>query len=675
MTGATMNRVTIRPAAFALLALLLMFGGCKGESPTSPPTITPGSGGPGSGVGGVNPPTDAVITLTVSNARPVVNSTSTITASVTKDSAVVPNGTAVEFRTNLGTFQDTGTEITIRTTTNGVASAVLTSGTVGTATVTATVNNVTRSTTVTFEGVPVVPPPPDTSAAITAVTPAFSAPAGGETIVITGRNFREPVRVLFDFGSGVVREGLVTSVTATEIRVITPRVDILTGQTRSATLIVLINAGNTGEQRLTAPTPFVYRAEVLTPVIAAVSPASGPISGGTRTTIFGSAFQEPVQVFFGSAEAQVLNIQFNQLIVMSPTARDTSPNGSGTVTGPVDVRVINIRSNTSTTLTGGFRYTPKMQITAAGPTQGPISGGTRVTIDGIGFDDPVAVSIGGLAAQPIRVSGTQLIAITSAPLTPSCANFSGPIVVTNVENGDSATGPVFTYIAPPVTITTITPQTQDAGQNVTITVINAPPGTARFTIGDRTIFPTGTTVGASSTAFTVPLPTTLTFPTGPCTTAGNTAGTIQLPLTLAVTYLNVETGCTVTLANAITIRPPGATCTSPPAAVVSPSGVAPQCANVGTVASAGPATGSATFTISNTGTQSLLLGVPSANVTNATTATVSPNTAQTVAGGGSVTYTLTVDPAAAGAIGGSVNLSSNDPARPTISVCVSGNGT
>src|SRR5438876_3928285 len=135
-----MIKMRQRKMMFALLALILIFAGCKAESPTTPTVTSPG-GGP---TGGVTPPTNATINLTVSNANPLVNSNVVITATVTQNNQNVPNGTAVQFSTTLGTFTDTGTTITIRTTTNGVATATLTSATAGTATITATANNVSK---------------------------------------------------------------------------------------------------------------------------------------------------------------------------------------------------------------------------------------------------------------------------------------------------------------------------------------------------------------------------------------------------------------------------------------------------------------------------------------------------------------------------------------------------
>jgi hypothetical protein len=673
-----MKKIRQRMYLLAFAALVLLFAGCKGESPTSP---TVGTGG-GTG-GGVTPPTTASVTVTVSNATPLVDSTTVVTATVTVNNAAAANGTAVEFKTNLGTFIDataTAPLTTIRTTTNGVATAILTSSTAGTATITATVANVAKTVQATFSLKPVTPPTPptpDTSASITSITPTTGKPAGGDIVTINGKNFVSPVRVLFDLGSGVTREAQVVSVSATQIQVISPPVDLGASlQTMAATIILINNVGSPNEARITGST-FTYQAVILTPKITTISPASGPIDGGTRVTVFGEGFQAPVQVFFGSAEAQVINVTFSQIIVMSPTARDTFPDGSATVTGPVPIKIININSAKTSNVDISFRYTPKMQITAMGPTQGLYTGGTRVTIDGIGFNDPVVVVIGGVAAQPIKVTGTQIIAITSPVVVAACADISGATTVTNVDNGDSASGPNFTYRVPKALILSVLPAAQTAGQSINVTVANAVASGARLTLGDKNVFPTSATVNADGTiTFALVIPTSYTFATAPCTSSGGVIGTRKQTLTVSVVYTNAVTGCTDTATNALDIIPVDTSCVLPPPPVAS---VAPAgCADAGSIVAAGAVTGTATITISNaasTGAQSLSIGAPVAGASTNGTITIAPTTATTVAPGASATYTVTIDPTAAGAVSGSYTFTTNDPAKTTITVCVSATGT
>jgi IPT/TIG domain/HYDIN/CFA65/VesB-like, Ig-like domain len=667
---------------FALLMLLAVFAACKGESPTAP-TSTSGGGG-----GTVTPPTGSVVTLSVSTANPFTSSQSIITATVTQNGQPVPNGTAVEFTTDFGTFFETGTQSALRTTTNGVSTVTLTSSTAGKATIQAVVNNVSKTTSVTFQVQQEPGCPPNcvvTHPTITSVSPAFGSPGGGETVTITGTKFLGPVRVFFDFGPGTTpKEAFVASRTDTQIVVTSPPVDLGTGQTKNATIVVITEAGTATEDRASSSAPFVYQAEVLTPVVSAVSPDSGPIDGGTRITIFGSGFQAPVQVSFspgatagaaGWTAIQIVSVSFTQIVAITPTAREVNPNGSGALTGAVDMRVRNINSNTEVIKAVFFRYTAKMQITAAGPTEGPIAGGTKVVIDGVGFNDPVTVSIGGFVAIPIKVTGTQVTAVTPAIIPPTCSDQTGPIVVTNVDNGDQANGPTFIFRVPKPTILNVSPTSVTPGGSITVTVANAIPGTTKITVGDKAGFITAASTNPTTnvTSYTVTVPSNFTFPTQACT-VGNVAGTQPVPLDLNVTYLSVESGCTDTVQGILRVNPLSGACTIPPPpnGVVSPA--APTCASTtpASPVATGSATGTATITVLNTaaaGSQPLTITGASASAQINGTFIVAPNTA-TIQPGGSQNFTVTVDPAAAGAFSANINFTSNN-ATP-LTGCVSG---
>jgi hypothetical protein len=550
---------------FVLLALLALFAGCKGESsPTAPPVTGPGSTDT-TGTGTTNPATGAVVTLAVSPATPVIGSASTITATVTVAGKPAPNGTGVEFSTDIGSFclavtgcsEPTTNPIraALRTTTNGISTIVISSSAVGVATIQAVVNNVSAKTTVNFVATPVDPPRPDLTPAITAVTPAIGRPAGGETVTITGRNFTTPVRVLFVTDTGVTKEGQVISASANEIKVFSPAFDVGTTQQLKATITVINAAGSANESRITLATgTFTYQSTILTPKVTTMSPASGPINGGTRSTIFGEGFQSPLQVFFGSAEAQVVSNTFNQIIVLSPAGSTTSPNGSGAVLGPVDVRVVNINSATTVTAPALFRYTPKMQITLAGPNEGPFTGGTEFHIDGTGFDDPLTVVAAGVAADIIRVSGTQILARTN-PVTPTgCNDIPGPIVVTNGDNGDTATGPSFTYrISKPFIVSAVPsgPGPIVPGSSVLITVANAF-GLPQFKFGSVTPIVSGATPNADgTTTYTVAVPLNIPLQTGNC--GGTTA---PQATSFDLTYTSALTTCTNTQTGGLFVSPP-----------------------------------------------------------------------------------------------------------------------
>ncbi len=676
---------------FALLALLVVFAACKGESPTAP-TANGGTGGGTSGGG--TPPTGASITLTVSNATPLVNSTSVVTATVTQGSNPVPNGTAVEFQTTIGVWQDTGLATSIRTTTNGVATAVLTSSSAGTATVTAVVNNVTKTTTVAFQTTPVTQPPPNTAPTITAISPASGLPSGGQPLTITGTNFRAPVRVFFDLGGGVVKEGFVcaTCVTATQINVITPKVDLGAAQTLDATVSIINQAGTAAETTVAAPGTFTYRLAQLTPVVSAVSPDSGPITGGTRITIFGSGFElSGVQVAMapgtsgggvGWSQIQVSSVTSTQIIAITPPARDVNPTGSGTLTGAVDLRVLNIISNKDVVAPVIFRYTPAMQITGFRPLAGSALGGTDVTIDGIGFDQPVDVFIGGILAQTIRVSGTQILARTN-PLAIPCDNRSEAVSVTNINNGDTAkSSGSFSYIGVDPAILGVSGGPFIPGSTLTATVLNpgiGPLGSAilRFSVGGQNVTPTPNPIssGTGTQTFSMVIPTLgYTFPTVACTTASLTPGTQLGPINVDLVFTNLTTGCTNTLSNGVTLNPPGPnTCQQPPTAVVAP--VAPACAVAPDVLAAGAGTTTTTITISNApSSRDLTVSAPAVTCTNAV-CSIAPLGLTTIAAGNSAIWTVTIDPTAVGPVTGSATFTTNDPTKSAISTCITTNGT
>jgi hypothetical protein len=538
-----MLNMKTRYILLAMMAVLALLAGCKGESPTSPtnnPTTPPG--------GSVTPPTGAQVSLTVSTATPQVNSSSVITATVTQNGQPVANGTAVEFTTDLGTFTEANAQTMIRTTTNGVATATLTSSAAGPANITATVNNVSAKTKVTFSAIPTQIPPPDLTPIISSVSPTIGKPQGGDVVTITGKNFVNP-KVIFDFGGGKTVPAFIQSSSSTTIQVLTPGVDLGAGQQKTANIIVINNPGTPNEQTITAATPFTFQSEVLTPKVTTVSPASGPIDGGTRVTIFGEGFQAPIQIFFGNAEAQLVSgVTFSQITVIAPPASATAPTGSGTVLGTVDIRIVNINSGTQVTAPAIFRYIAKMQITAFGPGVGSFLGGTTVTIDGTGFNDPVAVSIGGVAASVVSVNGSRIVATTGAILTPTCSDTTGPVIVTNIDNGDTATSTaVFTYHVPkPVIVGVSASPTLTLGGSFTVNVVN--PGAApQVVVGN---FPASAT--NNNGVLTVVVPTQLTLQTKSCSAGGTAPQATTFPITITDPF----TSCTVTLANAVTVNPP-----------------------------------------------------------------------------------------------------------------------
>jgi hypothetical protein len=94
-----------------------------------------------------------------------------------------------------------------------------------------------------------------------------------------------------------------------------------------------------------------YNADVLPPpTISSVSPASGPLQGGTGVVIAGDNFTEVKSVSFGSTLVQSfgVNTEGKQITAIAPPA--TSP-------GPVELSVTSIAGKSASTSTATFTYT------------------------------------------------------------------------------------------------------------------------------------------------------------------------------------------------------------------------------------------------------------------------------------------------------------------------------
>jgi hypothetical protein len=194
--------------------------------------------------------------------------------------------------------------------------------------------------------------------------------------------------------------------------------------------------------------------------ITAINPNQGPVAGGTQVTINGSGFTGFTGVGFGGTNAPTANLVSDSQITA------TSPPGNAA--GDVQVTVVT-PAGTSNAVT--FTYQPPgagPNIIGITPMQGPVGGGTQVTINGSGFTGFTGVGFGGTNAPSANLVSDSQITATSPP-----GNAAGDVQVTVVTPAGTSNPVTFTYVtAPPPgpTITSISP-TQGAlagGDTVTI---------------------------------------------------------------------------------------------------------------------------------------------------------------------------------------------------------------
>lgn len=557
------------------LALLL---GCS-KSPTEPKQ-TPAAPIP------PPPATNYSVTVTASPGALMIGGTtsSLVTVTVRINGALPADGMRVTLSTTLGEFgsQGSGLQTTTLQLVGGKAQAVLFPGTqAGSAAIQAALLNSSGNPITGATGITNVLINQAATFFIGSVSPSTGSPQGGDQVNILGGGFVAPVRVTFNGAAATV-----LSVTSTKIRAVVPSavaagVTVGVGQSVPVAVGVTINVNEPGSLSDSLSNAFTYAfggGTIEQPQIFSVSPATGADSGGTRVTIVGTGFSSPVQVFFQtsgnggggtvSLEASVVSVTGTQIVALSPPAQGF---GNSLANNAVDIRVKNLNSGFETTATGAFRYGSKVLITSFGPGQLAYNDTTTlITIQGQGFQAPVAASIANVAARVVSVSGTEVVVQSPGVQPTACADVTGPVGVVNINTGDGATSTAqFIYKVPKTTINSISPISggQNGGTAVTITGtgFTGPGGgnDVRVQFGDQSAQISGGTPGVSVIAIT-PL-FTGTFPTQACN-SGGVAGTMNVPAAVDVVVTNLATTCTDTLPKGFLYNPSDVSCKVPPPA-------------------------------------------------------------------------------------------------------------
>lgn len=148
---------------------------------------------------------------------------------------------------------------------------------------------------------------------------------------------------------------------------------------------------------------------------------------------------------------------------------------------------------------------PGVTITAVDPAEGPLSGGTPVTITGTNFIDVTGVTLGGAPPSVFVVRSSTEITAYTPPVTDAEV---ADVVVTSRAHATGSCAGCFTYYDPRVTIAAVSPDTGPL-----------PGGTAVTISGTGFVAVTSVTIGG------VPLgnPTTVSFTEITGTTAARVA--------------------------------------------------------------------------------------------------------------------------------------------------------
>src|ERR1051325_6530421 len=176
------------------------------------------------------------------------------------------------------------------------------------------------------------------------------------------------------------------------------------------------------------------------PTVSAVTPATGPVTGGTTVQIDGANFQNNATVKFGANSASgVTFISATRLMAVTP---------AGGATGPVTVTVTNPDGQSGSF--NGFSYAAAgPSISSISPNTGPTTGGTAITISGSGFQSGATVTIGGVAAANVVFVNSSTLTVTT-PLGPTNEQATQPknVTVTNPDGQSATRNGGFTYTVP-----------------------------------------------------------------------------------------------------------------------------------------------------------------------------------------------------------------------------------
>lgn len=227
----------------------------------------------------------------------------------------------------------------------------------------------------------------DDAPTLAAIRPNFGPEDGGQEVTLTGVGLDHP-NARFVFGD---KEATIQAKSATTARVLTPANTV-------GKVDVIFYQGTDERGRLVQA--YDYRPGLW---LDQLSPAQGPVEGGTKVTLQGRGLLGVERVSFGGLPAQ--------FTITSDTAIEaTSPVHSA---GPVTVSIE--RAGLTANLIDGYTYTEPLEIWGFSPTRGSIAGGTFIQIRGRGFYGALEASLANSPATGLRRLDSHNLSLYSPP--------------------------------------------------------------------------------------------------------------------------------------------------------------------------------------------------------------------------------------------------------------------
>lgn len=196
---------------------------------------------------------------------------------------------------------------------------------------------------------------------------------------------------------------------------------------------VRLRVANASGVAYTRVEPFTTYAAGLPPVVKKTSPRKGSPAGGTVVTVTGENLENAVAVTFGETSTTQITADspFSLTVIAPPST-----------TGKVDILVTTASGGSAPNSGDRFTYSNPI-ITGLSPIEGPISGGTEVTVTGSGFEPGAGGTtflFGKTAAGDVECAST-----SSCTLLTPAASKHGPVKVKAVVGGKGSKTAGFTY--------------------------------------------------------------------------------------------------------------------------------------------------------------------------------------------------------------------------------------
>ena len=274
---------------------------------------------------------------------------------------------------------------------------------------------------------------------IDTISPAAGPDTGGTVVTLTGTGFDDATAVVIDgveIRDFTVGEGTITFTTPAHVSAIVS-VTVLTEDGSSNGVDYIYEEGDYGGGPVA---PWIYD----------IAPTSGSTEGGTVVTVRGSDFTDVTKVEFDFVAGTSLTvIDDSTLTVVTP------PHVAGEVPVVVTSDAGSGRPAWFTYVEPGTEPSAPV-VTGMVPVQGPVAGGTEVTITGSGFTGATTVSFGDVTPETRAVVtdleiGTNTAAFTVVSDTEILAvtppHAEGPVDVRLETPGGTTSAGTFTYLA------------------------------------------------------------------------------------------------------------------------------------------------------------------------------------------------------------------------------------